>query len=140
MLVLQPRMSRVRLENWVGGTVGVETGVDEDVDVEVIVAVIVVVAVGVDVFMEVSVAVGVTEAVWVNVGETGRITLGVAVGMYGGVGERIAGRGDGQTIGVATASGMYPPLQAASRRINKVARVFLVIPCSNPFDCIGNSI
>jgi hypothetical protein len=104
MLVLQPRISMVRFDGWVGKLVGVDTKVDVyvavavTVYVEVAVVVTVGVAEGVDVFVEVSVPVGVIEAVWVNVGEMGRRTQGVAVGRYGGVGERIAGRGDGHTI------------------------------------------
>ena len=124
----------VRFDGWVGRLVGVDTAVDVyvavavTVYVEVAVAVIVDVAEGVDVFVEVSVPVGVIEAVWVKVGETGMMTtVDVAVGMNWGVGERIAGRGDGHATGVAIARGMYPPLQDASKRINTVARIILVI-------------
>jgi hypothetical protein len=81
MLVLQPSISRVRLESWVGVEEEVDVGVDANVDVKVAVDVIVDVTVGVEVLVEVMVQVGVTEAAWVKVGEAGRIILGVAVGM-----------------------------------------------------------
>jgi hypothetical protein len=50
----------------------------------------------------------------------------VAKVISGGVGDRIAGRGDGQTTGVATVRGMYPLLQDAIIRISRIARVILV--------------
>jgi len=100
----------------VGIVVGVDAGVDENV------------AVLVDVGVDVSISVGVKDEVFVKVGETGMMTtVDVAVGMNWGVGERIAGRGDGHATGVAIARGMYPPLQDASKRINTVARIILVI-------------
>jgi hypothetical protein len=110
-------------------------GINVDVNVNVGVNV----AEVVDVIVEVRVPVGVIEGVSVKVGETGVIILGVAVGTNGGVGERITGKGDGHTISVATARGMYPPLQAVSRRSKKIARVILVILFSNPGNSIGNS-
>lgn len=115
-LVLQPRISKARSEDRVGIVVGVDAGVDENV------------AVLVDVGVDVSISVGVKDEVFVKVGETGMMTtVDVAVGMNWGVGERIAGRGDGHATGVAIARGMYPPLQDASKRINTVARIILVI-------------
>ena len=108
----------------VGEDVKVVVNVADAVDVFVDVAVVVDVIVGV----EVRISVGVKEELAVKVGETGRmIIIGVLVGMNGGVGERIAGRGDGHAIGEATTRGIYPPLQAAKRRINTAARVILFI-------------
>jgi hypothetical protein len=63
----------------------------------------------------------------------------VVKGTRGGVGDRIAGRGDGHITGVATVRGMYPPLQDASIRINKMARLILVMFHSNRCYFIGNS-
>jgi hypothetical protein len=79
-------------------------------------------AVGVDVFVSGIVTVEGTTEVGVNVGEMGMMITGVAVGIKGGVGERIVGNGDGHTIGVEIARGIYPPLHADSRRIKTIAR------------------
>jgi hypothetical protein len=89
----------------VGEIVGIEVVVGVDVGVVEIVAVEVDVIVIVEV--EVMVCVSVIEEISVNVGDTGMMTItGVGDGMNGGVGERIAGRGDGQVTGVATTSGI----------------------------------
>ena len=52
----------------------------------------------------------------------------VADGMKGGVGERIAGRGDGETIGVVIRTGIFPPVHAPSQSISVAARTILFIP------------
>jgi hypothetical protein len=49
-------------------------------------------------------------------------------GMKGGVGERIAGRGDGETIGVVISTGIFPPVHAPSQNNNIAARTILFIP------------
>jgi hypothetical protein len=91
----------------VGEIVGIEVVVGVDVGVVEIVAVEVDVIVIVEVEVEVMVCVGVIEEISVKVGDTGMMTItGVGDGMNGGVGERIAGRGDGQVTGVATTSGI----------------------------------
>jgi hypothetical protein len=104
-LVLQPSISRDRFKAWVAVVVGesvvVAVGVAEGVVVGVEGIVVVDVNVNVKVGVKVRVSDGVTEAIAGNVGETGMmITVEVADGMNGGVGERIAGRGEGDTIGV----------------------------------------
>jgi hypothetical protein len=104
-LVLQPSISRDRFKTWlavaVGESVVVAVGVAEGVEVGVEGIVVVDVNVNVKVGVNVRISVGVTEAVAGSVGETGMmITVEVADGMNGGVGERIAGRGEGDTIGV----------------------------------------
>lgn len=48
-------------------------------------------------------------------------------GIKGGVGERIAGRGDGETTGVVTITGMFPPVHAPSKRSSITARTILFI-------------
>ena len=61
--------------------------------------------------VDVSICVGVNEDVSIRVGETGRkVSVGVTEGTNGGVGERIAGRGDGETIGVVMATEILPTL------------------------------
>lgn len=83
----------------VSGDVGVKVGVNVDVNVEVIAVVIV----GVDV----NISVGVADERSVRVGEAGMLIIfGVSDGINGGVGERIAGRGEGHEIGDATTSGI----------------------------------
>jgi len=52
----------------------------------------------------------------------------VAGAMKGGVGERIAGRGDGETIGVVIRTGIFPPVHAPSQSISVAARTILFIP------------
>jgi len=104
-LVLQPSISRDRFKTWVAVVVGesviVAVGVAEGVVVGVEGIVVVDVNVNVIVGVNVRVSDGVTEAVAGSVGETGiMITVEVAEGMNGGVGERIAGRGEGDTTGV----------------------------------------
>jgi hypothetical protein len=97
------------------------------------------VAVGVDVFVSGIVIVeGITD-VGVNVGGMGMMITGVAVGINAGVGERIVGNGDGHTMGVEIARGIYPPLHADSRRIKTIARIILVILFLHHFDFIGKS-
>lgn len=97
------------------------------------------VAVGVDVLVSGIITVeGITE-VGVDVGETGMMIPGVAGGINRGVGEMIAGNGDGHTIGVEIARGIYPPLHADSRRIKTIARIILVILFLHQFDFIGKS-
>jgi hypothetical protein len=49
-------------------------------------------------------------------------------GMKGGVGERIAGRGDGETIGVVISTGIFPPVHAPSQSNSIAARTILFIP------------
>ena len=111
MLVLQPRISTTNLSGWEGLAVGVAVkvkvavGVKGKVDVNVLVneMVGVNVVVGVNVEVAVGVSVGETEADLVYVGEVIMIVaVEVADGMYGGVGERIAGRGDGGKVGIVS--------------------------------------
>jgi hypothetical protein len=49
-------------------------------------------------------------------------------GIKGGVGERIAGRGDGETIGVAISTGIFPAVHAPSQSNSIAARTILFIP------------
>ena len=123
-LVLQPRISRVRLEIWVDIVVGVVVKVDVGVEV------------GVNVYVEVNVNVNVGVRIWVGVnedvsfgvGDPGMmVIIGVADGMNGGVGERIAGRGEGETTGVLIDTEMSPKLHDPSKRAKTIDRNILLI-------------
>jgi len=105
-LVLQPTMSSSR------------PGVGVNVAVVVMGSVLVAVAVT-----------GVVEGTSVNVMIKGRaVVVGVADGMNGGVGDRIAGMDEGETTGVIIAKGMFRPLQAArKKRAVKAKIVFIMI-------------
>jgi hypothetical protein len=79
--------------------------------------------------VNVKVSDGVTEAVPVGVGETGMmITVEVADGMNEGVGDRIAGRGDGKTNGVVTGKEIFQALHPASKIATMIAGILLIIP------------
>jgi hypothetical protein len=97
------------------------------------------VAVGVGVLVSRMVPVEVVNKVAVNVGEMGMMIAGIAVGINGGVGERIVGNGDGHITEVEMARGIYPPLHADSRRSNTIMRIILVILFLHRFDSNGNS-
>jgi hypothetical protein len=119
-LVLQPRISRAKIGIWVDIAVGVDVGIEVDVEAGVDVNVVVGVSV--------KSSVGVIEDVSVRVGETGMmITVDVADGMNRGVGERIAGRGDGEITGVVTDKEIFPGLQVTSNRANAITGNILII-------------
>jgi hypothetical protein len=114
-----------RFETWVDMGVGIDVAVGVRVDVDA--------GVGVEVYMGVGVSVrisvGVNEDVSVRSGVTDRmITVDVADGMKRGVGERIAGKGDGGMTGVVTAKEIFPALQATSMRPNVIAgKIFVML-------------
>ena len=106
--------------------VGVSLKTDVLVAVEVDVVVLVRVEIGVDVVVRVDVIVCVGVGVSGKVGVADRmITVDVGDGMNGGVGERIAGKGEGVEIGVIIGRGMTCPLHATRNKLSTVTdRIF----------------
>ena len=78
--------------------------------------------------VDVEVSVGVIDKVVVGVGGVIRMVIaGVVDGTNGGVGEKIAGRREGETSGVATAKGISIPLHDTSRSTSKAVSIILAI-------------
>jgi hypothetical protein len=70
----------------------------------------------------------VIDDVMVKDGGTGKpVIVSVVDGTNGGVGEKIAGGRDGETIGVVTAKGIFNPPQDTNRNTSQAARIRFAI-------------
>jgi len=74
------------------------------------------------------VVIGVVDGASDNVMIKGRaVVVGVADGINGGVGDRIAGKDEGETTGVLITNGMFVPPQAARKKRAVKARIVFII-------------